>query len=208
LKIALELKWEDMFTKDSLIVRRLKVAGESLHKIRVSVSLAYPIAVVSRMLYDVEIRKKWDEYILETRVVDDIKPGTDIIYVAVNTPKGISNRDIVQVREAKYDIEKGIQYILYRSIITDKVPEREGFVRAHTIFSGYELQIDPNNSNHTKLILISQNDAKGSIPKMVLNFVASRSPLQWITIFNKACEKFGSECVVDQAENIFIGVPL
>ena len=60
-------------------------------------------------------------------------------------------------------------------------PPKKGFIRAHSIISGYVLR---SEGDHTKLFIIACTDIKGSIPKYVVNSVASNAPSKWVKSLN------------------------
>lgn len=52
--------------------------------------------------------------------------------------------------------------------------------------SGYILEEDYDN-NGTKLVIASNNDMKGIIPKTIYELVASKAPFQWASNLMKSC---------------------
>jgi len=53
------------------------------------------------------------------------------------------------------------------------------FHRAETILSSLIVRPDSQDPNSTNLTMLLQNDAKGLLPKFVVNLGTTRSPDQW-----------------------------
>jgi hypothetical protein len=62
-------------------------------------------------------------------------------------------------------------------------PARDGFIRAHTIVSGYTLSVDPSNSNNTIVTIVAQTDILGHIPIAIINYNTARAPKKWVETF-------------------------
>lgn len=66
----------------------------------------------------------------------------------------------------------------FKSVTHPKCPEKSRIVRADTIISGYifEKMENEDGSYGTNMIIISQNDIKGIVPKAIVNMVAGKAP--------------------------------
>jgi len=42
----------------------------------------------------------------------------------------------------------------------------------------------------TKMIIISQNDIRGIVPKTIVNMAAGKAPKQWVLNLIKGCEDY------------------
>lgn len=126
------------------------------------------------------------------------------------------NRDFVQRRVYRYDYPaKDTLCIQFKSIDHPLVPIKKNCIRAETFISGYIISTDPNNRENTILQLVTQVDVKvilekkkkkwnfinninfskkilnfkGSIPKSIVNYTASKAPIDWVNNLKKACLK-------------------
>ena len=59
-------------------------------------------------------------------------------------------------------------------------PPVKRIVRAETIISGYIIEQIQDDPPVTQLIIISQNDIKGLIPKYLVNMASGKAPKQWV----------------------------
>ena len=51
--------------------------------------------------------------------------------------------------------------------------------RTRTILSGMIIRPDPDDPKSTTLTMLIQNDAKGHLPKFVVNFGTNKAPEKW-----------------------------
>eukprot|EP00743_Colponemidia_sp_Colp-15_P003518 GILK01003796.1.p1 GENE.GILK01003796.1~~GILK01003796.1.p1 ORF type:complete len:801 (+),score=136.12 GILK01003796.1:104-2506(+) len=148
--------------------------------------------VLFKTIFDVEVRAAWDKTFSDFRVAD-VLGEDDILYYGIKGPWGITNRDFVQRRSIRHIESEQMTIMLYKSVDTEKVPLRKGYIRANTLLSGYIIRTDPKNPNVTKLTIISQNDLKGLLPKALVNAFAGRAPLDWINAMLKGCARVMGE---------------
>jgi hypothetical protein len=142
------------------------------------------------VIYDSAYRQKWDTVVSNFQVVQKLDEFTDIIYFIIKTPPltPVKNRDFVQVRRYKKDFpEPGHITISFQSTTHPSVPVQKNNVRGETIVSGYIIRParkDPQNSS--ELVILSQVDIKGSIPKVIVNTVGAKAPFDWVNKMMKA----------------------
>jgi len=175
--------WRKM--DDELGIYRLKMVG----------TILVAPEIVSDVLFKHEFRMSWDTVLEEIREIETTNDGCVLLYISIATPPGVAYRDLVHIRGTKILPNDAGKVVLDISTTSDKLPEREGYIRAHTIFSGGLLEptLVPNMKSKTleagcKYSMISQLDIKGSIPKMIINMVAAKSTVDWFDSLSKACE--------------------
>lgn len=136
---------------------------------------------VFEAIYDTDIRQSWDKLFHKFEVVEhDEESMSTVLYYVIKAPIGISNRDFLQQRKVVMDWpKKGVIYMHFKSIEHEKKPEVKGTVRAETIISGYVIEQIQDDPPVTQLIVISQNDIKGLIPKYLVNMASGKAPKQW-----------------------------
>lgn len=67
-------------------------------------------------------------------------------------------------------------------------PVTKNFVRAHTYISGYYIKTESINPPVCSLHIISQTDAKGSIPTWIVNSASQTAPNSWVNNLIKGCK--------------------
>jgi hypothetical protein len=75
----------------------------------------------------------------------------------------------------------------FKSIEHPDMPVRRKIIRADTIISGYIIR--PISANRCSMTIISQNDVKGVIPKIIVNRFAGRAPKDWVKSLIKGCKQ-------------------
>lgn len=98
----------------------------------------------------------------------------------------MTKRDWVQRRVFVRDYpEPQCIMMHFVSIEHPAMPVKRKVIRAETVISGYVLR--PTGAHTCDLTIISQNDVKGLIPKMIVNRFASKAPADWINNLLKGC---------------------
>jgi len=181
-------------TNDYVTVWKQTDEVTGVYKIKLQGKIRYPLEVVLAVLFEHKLRLAWDKILSDIREVDS-QEGWPVLYIASRSPAWtpIANRDFVHMRVSK-PTEKG-KIVIDFSTQNKNAPEKEGYVRAHTHFSGGLLETAEVPHLHTKQPMqgtlygmITQADFKGYIPKTVVNWVTARSTADWFESLSKACE--------------------
>lgn len=148
--------------------------------------IPYPQEIVFKAIWDTDLRRQWDAVFNEFKLIDSHE-FDDSLYYMIKTPFGITKRDWIQRRTHLLDYPSSGNIIAhFISIDHPDVPPVKGVIRASTIVSGYIFRARGPDS--CTLTIISQNDIKGLIPKMIVNRVASKAPADWVKSLYKGCE--------------------
>jgi len=139
-----------------------------------------PPEIVYETIANQEVRRSWDKVLSNFEIIeDDPDQGVSILYYMIKTPIGMSNRDFLQQRKVRKNFPRpGMITMHFKSVTHPKCPEKSKIIRGETIISGYI--IEPEGINGTKLISLSQNDLKGTMPLSFINMAAGKAPKQWI----------------------------
>lgn len=81
--------------------------------------------------------------------------------------------------------ENGTIILHFASMEHPDMPPKKNVIRAETLISGYVIR--PTGENSCHVMIVSQNDIKGLIPKAIVNRVASKAPADWVNSMNKGC---------------------
>jgi len=176
--------------KKCKVYKRL-VEGIPVILIKALAHLPYSKDVVFEAIANLDIRKQWDSVFSELRVVNhNGENGAEILYMIIKSPVFIvKNRDFVQQRKIWRNFPTTKSHMLhFISIDTPDCPENKKFIRAETVISGYYMQDDPEEPEHTLLGVLSQTDVKGDIPVFLVNKFAPKSSKSWISSLKKGCE--------------------
>jgi hypothetical protein len=143
-----------------------------------------PPETVYEVMVNPAIRKQWDKAVSNFELIEDHPDeGRSILYYMIKTPIGVSNRDFLQQRKVKFGFPRHDMITLhFKSVKHPSCPEKANIIRAETLISGYILERAVNNdgSVDTSIIMISQNDIKGVLPKSIVNMISVKGPKQWV----------------------------
>ena len=133
---------------------------------------------VVKMIHDLKLRKRWDTQFPVIDVLEE-HPTHRVVYWLVSMPPPVLSRDLVQYISEKRDESTNTTYILYSNAPDNIVPHKFGIIRAATILSASIVRPDPTDPRSTRMTVLLQNDAKGLIPKFIINSVTAKAPGQW-----------------------------
>jgi steroidogenic acute regulatory protein len=178
--------WRQTVNKPETKIYTKNPKDSPLCMVKAFCEVPYPQEVVFQAIWDTSVRRQWDAVFNEFRLVDSHE-FHDTLYYKIKTPFGFTKRDWVQRRTHLRDYPGPGDIIAhFISIEHPEAPPIKGIIRAQTIVSGYVFRSSGPNS--CSLTIISQNDIKGLIPKMIVNRVASKSPADWVKSLYKGCE--------------------
>jgi hypothetical protein len=174
--------WTKINENQDAVVYKKKTDGTPLVLIKAIATLnGIPKDIVYDAIYDTDIRQSWDKIFHQFEVLEEDDEHT-VLYYVIKAPLGISNRDFLQSRRVIEDWPReGVTYMHFKSIDHPLKPLVKRVVRAETIMSGYIIEQIQDDPPITQLIIVSQNDVKGLIPKALVNMGASKAPKQWIS---------------------------
>ena len=116
-----------------------------------------------------------------------------LTYYSYRTPKlgpiGITDRDFIVSQEVWWDFPEPGMYTSYmKSVQDDRFPPVKNKVRATVHFMA--LVCKPLGEDKTEMMLVTNVDINGLVPKWVMNIGARTSPSQWFVDCERACKMF------------------
>lgn len=172
-----------------------------------------PPQVLFYCLYDPTTRMAFDKFYDRFQVSRRVEPGLDVLISEIDTPMGLSNREFLEWRRCRLpDLSRppasrsSIQYVIYlRSCAdaecsTDIRPSTKKVERAEVWLSGYVIQwwLDENGQPlGSELLVMSQIDSRGHIPKFLANSATSSSPSKWALSLTEAAKKLCASKNID-----------
>ena len=146
------------------------------------------------ILYDNDARKAWDHHYARFDTIwrDPKDPCLDILDAIVSAPLGCANREFLEWRRRL--VGKGRFVIFLRSWSgPDSRPVLRGNVRADVWMSAYLIQWwrDPTTGEllGTDVMVMTQIDIKGLIPKYLVNALSNSAPKKWVKGVTTAATK-------------------
>ena len=176
--------------KNCKVFKRM-VEGYPVILIKCLAQMPYSKDIVFEAIANLDIRKQWDSVFSELKVVNhEGENGAEILFMIIKSPVFfISNREFVQQRKMWKNFPSNKSHILhFISVENHECPPSKKNVRAETVISGYYMQDDPDNPEHSILGVLSQTDLKGNIPHYLVNKLAPKSSKNWVKSLLKGCE--------------------
>ena len=182
---ANEKLWKLVVNKPETKVYQRKAGDSPICMIKAYCQVQFSARTVYTAIWDTSIRTRWDAVFNEFRLIDTT-PEYEVLYYMIKTPFGITRRDWLQRRVEIHDYpEPGTIIMHFCSMEHPAMPHKKGVIRAETLVSGYVIR--PTGENTCNVMIVSQNDIKGLIPKVLVNSVASKAPADWVNSMNKGC---------------------
>jgi hypothetical protein len=181
-----EKTWRLVVNKPETKCYQRKAENSPICMIKAFCDVNYSAKTVYTAIWNTDIRRQWDAVFNEFRLIDT-QPFYEVLYYMIKTPFGITKRDWLQRRIEIHDFPEPNTIILhFISMEHPLMPPKKGIIRAETLISGYIIR--PTGENTCKVMIVSQNDIKGLIPKAIVNSVASKAPADWVNSMNKGCK--------------------
>jgi START domain len=130
-----------------------------------------PAEVIVEFLWDNSRKKSWDEMLIESNKVRELGHKFAIFHEKFKSPWPVSDRDFVVAAKV---FERNDGFLMAYKSINAGVPEASGVVRGEVSSCFYVRRVSERVSS---LTYIAKIDPKGSIPKAIVNKVASKQAL-------------------------------
>jgi hypothetical protein len=153
--------WTEVHISKWIQVYKKKEEGSPVILIKAYTQLEnIPPEKVFRLIYDLDVRNKWDTTLHNLKVFGKINENTDHMYSLFKAPFGASNRDFCQKRTKSMGY-KGTAFIIhFESVEHHECPPIKGNVRAHTFISGYIIRSSQKHIGSTEMTILTQTDIK------------------------------------------------
>ena len=138
-------------------------------------------------LHDADYRKTWDKKMIDGYNICQLDSHNDIGYYSVQPHWLIAKRDYCNMR-SWMEFTNGEYIIMNHSVCHPDCPEREGFVRANSILSGYYMV--PTSAGGVKLTFIAHSDPRGSVPAWLVNNLMGNLTPSVLTNLRKCAAKY------------------
>jgi len=172
------------------IYRKPKEGGLYEYKMYAFLENYGPEQIATSFL-DNDYRLYWDKYITEIIDVESHDIGPDVVYMNVDFPWPLGDRDYVYTREKrKLTDESGAEYvvIIMHSVKQNKIPEKNGRIR---IYDYHQKMSLTNYKDHgTKVFIHYSDNPRGSIPKFLVNWAAKTGVPEFLDSLEEACRKY------------------
>lgn len=139
------------------------------------------------ILSDSQTRRMWDKHYakFEPEWTDPADPRLDILDAVVSAPLGFANREFLEWRRTRLALSKGDPFAIYLRSWNESGagrPVSKGAVRAEVWLSGYLISWWEEDGQvlGAQVMVMTQIDVKGLIPKYIVNALSSSAPRKWV----------------------------
>jgi len=173
----LDDEWREFIRNEKCLVFR-KQLENGIYEYRVQATF-FDISAnhLFKTQIDGEYRKKWDEYIVDFKVVDrDDYSNTELIHWVTKCPYPFATREYIYLRRQKIDEEKRMMVLYQQATDETNIPVDQSIQRVETYLS--KIIIKPHqedfNVNGCDFVLTYFDDPKMMLPRRILDMAASK----------------------------------
>lgn len=189
LSIALEpaSNFKLLSSKEDVYTYKRQVSDSPILLVRCDAVVNGNIETIFELITNMEKRSSWDVIFSRLKILKVFNEYSDVMYSYIKAPPMVTDRDFLQKRSIRRNIDGFDIVIAFTSYEDKEFPPIKSTIRAQTIISGYALKkIDENT---TKFITVSQTDIKGFIPIWLINKNAAKAPFNWVRRLEKAIKE-------------------
>jgi len=156
------------------------------------------------MMKDLSYRAKMEHAPKQIKLVEQISRNSDIIYVEIDLPFPLSNRDLVQQRLyignkedpelirklGLYNCPHRYYVLLTQSVVRPDIPEKKKPIRAETKMNYVIIEEDPNDPSAAIMKVVTCQKLNGGVPDVLVNKVATKIPHKLMEAIINSYSKF------------------
>ena len=166
--------WQEIYTKDEVIVSRMELEGTRFYAFKGETVYDAPATKVMHVLLDNEHRTEWVDMLYEATELEKSGPFDYVLYQAFDLPLTFADRDYVYRGVAKR-ISDSVVELHIASVEHPSKPEAESVgVRAELVNTLYRLTDEEGGK--TRVEVEVQTDPKGWMPIWLVNLVQKDWP--------------------------------
>jgi hypothetical protein len=172
---TVETPWVEVGRSDGVVVLRQEIPGDPVFAYRGQGILDAPFGKLISVALDVKRQPEWVNRLEAARILREITPLHRIVYLKVDSPWPVSDRDFVI--ESKYTLDRDKhQFLLEAHSVEDpSMPPQDCCVRGIVHRNRSEFTASPDGLQ-TKVDAEAHVDPKGSLPAWVINLVQKTFP--------------------------------
>lgn len=156
-----------------------------------------------KMQRDISYRAKDERPPKAVKIIEETSKNSDIMYIEIDLPFPMTNRDFVQKRlfvQNKEDPElvkqlglwnwdHAYNVVMIQSVERAEYPVKSKPIRAETSINFILFEENPADKTSLKVTWVLSQDLRGDIPKMIINSMGEKVPKKIFTEMLKNHEK-------------------
>jgi hypothetical protein len=171
-------EWRVDKDKNGIRIESRAVDGWDIREIRGSTEYTGPISSLINVINDASAAPRLNEIVSESRVTERTADGNQHVYMVLDMPWPLQDRDVLMLRETKRDPQTGIVTIVDKAT-QDVMQPKEGLVRMVRSSNQWQLSPKPGGSILVELRMLS--DPAGKIPASLINSMSVDAPFKTLS---------------------------
>ena len=174
---CVDTEWSDAKEYDEVTLWKGKVTDSQWNCLRARTTIHVKPKLIADLLTDPNRMVQYDDMVESCRIIQSFAKD-DSVSIRHVIAKGIfptEPRDFV-VLTSRHDLDDGSIVICTRSIESDRVPEKKGYVRASINISGYIIR--RISSEESEVTVVVHTDLGGYIPPPLINALSTSAPVK------------------------------
>jgi hypothetical protein len=167
-------KWIEVGKSDGITVSRKEIPGDPVFAYKGEGVLNAPIGKLISVSRDVSRQKEWVNRLEMAKVLRELEPGHRVIYLKIDTPWPVSDRDFVIDSRMTVDRAKKTAVFDIHSVEDPLAPPDDCCVRGKVHFNHIEMR--GLDGGRTAITAEAHVDPRGSIPKWIVNKIQKTFP--------------------------------
>jgi hypothetical protein len=178
---AEEHPWQLRKNQDGITVYVRPVDGSPILEYKATVNVKVPIEKAVAYYEDPTGAVRWFHQCSESRLLESRSDADKIMYMALDMPWPVSNRDAVYLRARTPGENAGVQFAI--SAVTDVLPPQPDKVRMPYLKGVWRFTPLPDGG--TEIYVQQHADAGGHIPAAIVNRLVVDIPFNSLKNFRK-----------------------
>lgn len=183
--------WELCAEKPDIVVKRKYTDDSPVATIFYKFTYDIPINRLYLMLSQADLIEKWYENAQSVELVEQETEDQFVIHYVFKTPPGFSNRDMTVRFKSLKDYKEFGWFMIGAGITHVEKPEQKGIVRGSNDYTVNGLK-DLGNGK-TEYTCVTRFDLNGMIPKFVMNYLSTKTPMAMKDVLLKTYKKLDAE---------------
>jgi len=165
--------WVRVMDKHGIMAYARKIEGSGIFEFRAVMVVDARPEVVSEMLRDTPAISEWLPYCKESSLLEMKNRNNFTIYLGLNLPWPVKNRDLVMQATTRYDLDYGRAVTDLYNTTMDSCPPKDSHIRLPEMTGQYVFEFVTRE--RTGIIHTYRADLGGSIPEWMANIASKHT---------------------------------
>ncbi len=170
--------WKVRKDSKGIIVETRTADGYAAEEFRATTTIDTPFEKVVEIMREVPNFVLWMPKLLEAKVIKEQSPNSKIIYMAIDMPWPVKDRDMYVQMTEKLDPAKGVYE--RNNVGIDGYPEVPQRIRFKKVSFLWVIKKNEADKNKTDVLYTSKGDPAGKLPAWIINLGNVEMPHEFL----------------------------